>query len=91
MPLSPAALQLRVEQNTNDIASIYEILEGIGKKLDEHDARFDGIDGRLDGIDGRLDGIDGRLDGIDGRLDGLSSQMAEVLGILREGIRPEGP
>lgn len=77
MPLSPAALQLRVEQNTNDIASIYEILEGIGKKLDEHDARFDGIDARLDGIDGRLDG--------------LSSQMAEVLGILREGIRPEGP
>ncbi|MEV4735130.1 MULTISPECIES: hypothetical protein [unclassified Microbacterium] len=84
MPLSPAALQLRVEQNTNDIASIYEILEGIGKKLDEHDARFDGIDARLDGIDARLDGIDGRLDG-------LSSQMAEVLGILREGIRPEGP
>ena len=78
MPLSPAALQLRVEQNTNDIASIYEILEWIGQKLDEHDARFDAMDRRLDGIDGRLDGIDGRLDG-------LSAQMTEVLEILRDG------
>ncbi|MFJ4174380.1 hypothetical protein [Microbacterium sp. NPDC089696] len=91
MPLTPAALQLRVEQNTNDIASIYEILDGIGRKLVEHDDRFDAIDRRLDGIDGRLDGIDGRLDGIDGRLDGLSSQMAEVLGLLRGGVRPVGP
>ncbi|MFT4258761.1 hypothetical protein [Microbacterium sp.] len=69
MPMTPAQMERRLEQNTNDIGAIYEILTGIEGKLAEHDARFNGIDGRLDGIDGRLDGID--------------RQLAEVIEILK--------
>ncbi|WP_341942152.1 hypothetical protein [Microbacterium sp. LWH10-1.2] len=83
MAMTPTQADLRMEQNTNDISAIYELLEEMNARLAGHDLQLGSIGVRLDGIDGRLDGLDGRLDGIDGRLDGLSSQMTEVLSLLK--------
>ncbi len=73
--MTPVQMERRIEQNSNDIASLYELVADIRDTLTVHSAR-------LDAIDARLDGIDGRLDGIDGRLDAISASVAAILTLL---------
>lgn len=68
MPLSPGEVERRIERNTNDIESIYELLSehstqlrAIEQKLTAHDARFDSHDARFDAHDARFDRIDETL------------------------------
>ena len=71
MVMTPTQMTHRIEQNTNDIASIYELLAGINTKLEEHERRFDAIDARLDGIDAQLEA--------------LTANVGEILALLRPG------
>lgn len=79
MMTTPRPLDLRLEQNANDISSIYDLLSGVDVRFDHVDSRLDAHDVRFDQIDARLDA---RFDSVDAALGGLSAQIGEILTIL---------
>lgn len=61
MPLSQGEVERRIERNTNDIESIYEILSEHGEVLNQHTEQLREIQQQLTGHDVRFDAIDATL------------------------------
>jgi hypothetical protein len=73
----------QVRRLTNDVDSIYEVLDRVETTLTGHGRQLADHGRQLVNHGRRLTVIDRRLDSIDGRLETLGGQMTTVLELLR--------
>ncbi|MGO1739629.1 MAG: hypothetical protein ACTHYM_11570, partial [Actinomycetaceae bacterium] len=78
----PAGDSRRVQQTTNDIHALYELVsltdERVAQMATTMDERFTGVDQRFDSIDERFTGVDQRLDAIDERFTTVDTRFDAI-------------
>jgi hypothetical protein len=85
--IQPEEIQRRVLQQGNDVAALYDLLEGVDYKIDTLDAKvgagFARLDAKIDAKVARLDakidtkvaGLDAKIDALDAKVDGLDARL----------------